>query len=126
MFKIIFHIFFSLAQQPNCSPDRLTVDVSRSHTITYTRQCPSKRVISSSQRPLPTQHTNIHSFSGIRTRDPNNQAAAGLRPPVLAILPTFLHMQCHSSDMFPFPLLRYLFLSRGNLCPVTKYTCTLV
>jgi hypothetical protein len=41
-------------------------------------------VISPSQRPLPTynietQETNIHALSGIRTRDPSNQAAADLR-----------------------------------------------
>ena len=30
------------------------------------------------RRPLPTQHTNIHAVSGIRTRDPNNRAGPGL------------------------------------------------
>jgi hypothetical protein len=31
------------------------------------------------QHNIETQQTNIHAFSGIRTRDPSNQAAADLR-----------------------------------------------
>jgi hypothetical protein len=31
------------------------------------------------QHNIETQETNIHAFSGIRTRDPSNQAAADLR-----------------------------------------------
>jgi len=66
-------IFFLEAQQLNLGLGRLTVVVSRSHTATYThihthnyththththtRQDSSERVISLSQRPLPTQHT---------------------------------------------------------------------
>jgi hypothetical protein len=52
------------------------------HTHTDTRYDSSRWVISPTQRPLPTQDNttykhNIHSPSGIRTRDPSNQAAAG-------------------------------------------------
>jgi len=62
-------------------PGLLTVEVSRSHIIrhTHTRWDSSERVISSSQRPLPTkqtQETNVHSLSGIRSAIP---AAARLR-----------------------------------------------
>jgi hypothetical protein len=32
------------------------------------------------QHNIETQERNIHSLSGIRTRDPRNQAAADLRP----------------------------------------------
>jgi hypothetical protein len=32
------------------------------------------------QHNTQTQETNIHGLSGIRTRDPNNQAAADLTP----------------------------------------------
>jgi hypothetical protein len=31
------------------------------------------------QHNIETQETNIHALSGIRTRDPSNQAAAGVR-----------------------------------------------
>jgi hypothetical protein len=44
---------------------------------------PLEREISPSQRPLPTQHTthetNIPSLSGVRSRDPSNQAVSDLR-----------------------------------------------
>jgi hypothetical protein len=55
------------------------------HTHTYTHpEGSSERVISSSQRLLPTntrqiQKRNIHAISKIRTRDPSNRAAADLR-----------------------------------------------
>jgi hypothetical protein len=58
-------------------------------THTDTRWDSSGRVISPTQRPLPTQdnttytqETNIHVLRGIRTGDPGNQAAADprLRP----------------------------------------------
>ena len=75
----------SKAQQPNWGLGRLNVYISRSHTHarTHTPQDSSEHVISSSQRPLPTQHiinteTNIHSLGGIRTRNSNNRAAADL------------------------------------------------
>jgi hypothetical protein len=45
-----------------------TSDELVSETSTYT-----------GQHNIETQETNIHTFSGIRTRDPSNQAAAGLR-----------------------------------------------
>jgi hypothetical protein len=67
---------FPMALQPNSALGRLTVDVSKSHTIGHTRththtrahtharthahahtRCgPSEQVISSSQTPLPAQH----------------------------------------------------------------------
>jgi hypothetical protein len=83
-------IFFSVAQQPNSGLDRLTVAVSRSHTIRHThthththiRYDSSKRVISSSQRPLPTQQiqeTNINAPGEIQTHNPSKQTAACLR-----------------------------------------------
>jgi len=50
----------------------------------HNKQESSERVISSSQRPLPTQHTtntvkNIHALSSIRTRDSSNREAADQR-----------------------------------------------
>jgi hypothetical protein len=43
-------------------------------------------MISPSKRPVPTQQTNIHAFSRIRTRDPNNQATThALHRPVTGI-----------------------------------------
>ena len=50
-----------VALQPNSGPGRHTVEISRSHTIRHTRarQDSSERVISSSQRPLPTQQTQV-------------------------------------------------------------------
>ena len=59
-------LLFSVAQQPNSDPGRLVVVVFRfnkikhrqthTHTHTHTRYDPSVQVISSSQKPLPTQH----------------------------------------------------------------------
>ena len=46
---------------------------------TRTRQDSSGRVIRSSQRPLPTQQTNLHALSGIRNCSLSNQEAADLR-----------------------------------------------
>ena len=86
--------FFSMAQHPNLGLGRHTVGVYRSHTDAHTHpqthththtqnlQDSPERVISLSQRPLPTQHTrvtNIHAPSRIRTRNPSSQAAADLR-----------------------------------------------
>ena len=56
--EIIVYRFLSVVQQPNSDPGSLVVEVSRSHTHTRARWNSSGRVISSSQRPLPTQHTN--------------------------------------------------------------------
>jgi hypothetical protein len=59
-------------------------EVSRSHTTThYSRQDPSRRVISSSQRPLPdytqqTQQTDIHVPGEIRTHNLSRRAAPDL------------------------------------------------
>jgi len=51
------------------------------HTHTHTQQDTSETMISSSQTPLPTQQTqqmNINALSGIRNRDPTNQASTVL------------------------------------------------
>jgi hypothetical protein len=74
----------SVAQQLNSDLGRLTVEASSSYIIrhTQTRWDSSVSVISSSQRPLPTQYTketDIHAVSAIRTRDPRNQANAEFR-----------------------------------------------
>jgi len=49
----------SEVQQPHSFPGRLIVEVSRSHTIRHAKcgRSSLERLISSSQRPLPTQHT---------------------------------------------------------------------
>jgi len=61
-------------------------DQTQSHTLTHThtRQDVSARVISTSQRTLPTLLTvnkskNFPAVSGIRTRDFSSRAAADLR-----------------------------------------------
>jgi len=70
---------------PNAGQDLIIHEVSRSHTTTHhSRQDPSGRVISSSQRPLPdnTQHsqkTNFHAPGGIRTNDLSRPAVEDLR-----------------------------------------------
>jgi hypothetical protein len=67
----------SVAQQPNSILNRLIVEVSRSYNYdTYTTGRTLKHVISSSQRPLPTQQTDIYAVSEIRTRDPSHQVVA--------------------------------------------------
>jgi hypothetical protein len=60
---------------------------THTHTHTHTWYDSFERVISSSQRPLPTKlptnsESYIHSTSGIRTCDPSSEAAADqvLRP----------------------------------------------
>jgi hypothetical protein len=80
------YFFFcaATAQRGRRSPP---VEVSRSYTIrhTHTHQWDSSvPVISSLRRPLPhntqqTQETNNYVLGQIRTRGPNNQAAAQLR-----------------------------------------------
>jgi hypothetical protein len=81
----IFYIFLSVAQQPNSGLGRLSVDVSRSHTDTHTlgrtplNEWSARRRGRYLHNTKQTQETNIHDFSGIRTRDPSNQAASDLR-----------------------------------------------
>jgi hypothetical protein len=75
---------------------------ARAHT--YSRQDSTERVISCSQRLLPTQQTtetNIHALSGIQTCDPSNQAAEDicLRPHGYAVI-----LVCLFSLCFPGPL----------------------
>ena len=76
---------FFFVRQPSVGQSLLILEVSRSHTTTHhIRQDSSKRVISSSQRPLPdnTQHsqqTNIHDPGGIRTYSLSRREAADLR-----------------------------------------------
>jgi hypothetical protein len=67
---------FLTAQQPQWARDS-----SLSRLRDHTRQDPSGRVISPTQRPLPdnTQHskeTDIHAPGGFRTRNPSKQAVA--------------------------------------------------
>jgi hypothetical protein len=80
----ILTIYLFVVRQPRSGLGRLIVQVSISNTIkhTHNRWDSSERVITTSQRLLPTQQTkeaNIHVLSGIRTRDPNNLVAADLR-----------------------------------------------
>ena len=78
-------LFFLLARQPQLGQDPLFHEVTRSHTTTHhSRQDSSRKVISSSQRPLPdnSQHsiqTEIHASGGIRTHNFSRRAAADLR-----------------------------------------------
>ena len=52
------HAFvFTVAHQPYSGLGPLIVEVSKPHTDLHTRWFSYERVISSSQRPLPTQHT---------------------------------------------------------------------
>ena len=73
-----FHI--SVAQHSKRGLGRLTVEVSRSHTIrhththTQTRCDSSAPVISPSQRPLPTQHINTKDEHSRPQRDPNSRS----------------------------------------------------
>ena len=76
-------IFFPpVALRPNTINGLLTLEVSRSHTITqHSRQDSSGRGIGPSRRHLPdnTQHsqqTNIHSPSGIRTHNLSSRRPA--------------------------------------------------
>jgi hypothetical protein len=88
--------FLSVAPQPICGQGRPIVEVSISLTDTHSRWDSSERVISSSQRLLPTQQTqetNIHSLSGIQTHDPSNQTAEYLR------LTTHGHRKLHTKDV---------------------------
>jgi hypothetical protein len=70
--------------QSKSNPGLLIVKVYRSHTITHTHThthswCDySERMISPSQRPIPTvtqqtQQADIFAVSRIQTRDPSNQ-----------------------------------------------------
>jgi hypothetical protein len=71
------------------SPNRVlasTFEVSSSHTIRqaagllWTSDQPvAKASTYPRQHNVQTQDTNIHALSGIRSRDPSNQAAADLR-----------------------------------------------
>jgi len=87
LYKIVkdarFVCFFFWAQQPPVGQGVLIHEVSRSQTTTHhSRQDSSGRVISSSQRPDNTRHseqTNIHAPGGIRTHNLSRRAAADLR-----------------------------------------------
>jgi len=73
--------FFIYCARAQSGLGRLIVEVARLHTTRHTWQDTSETMISSSQRPLLTQQTqqmNISALSGIRTRDPTNQAATVL------------------------------------------------
>ena len=84
-FVLISHIVCFLARQPPAGQGLLIHEVSRrSRTTTlHSRLDLSRRVISSSQRPLPdnTQHsqkTDFHDPSGSRTHNLSRRAAADL------------------------------------------------
>ena len=79
----LFLLFFG--RQSKSGLSRLIFEVSRSHADTHNRQDSPERMISSSQRPLPTRHTtNTKDENGCRQwgfepRDSSSQAAANLR-----------------------------------------------
>jgi hypothetical protein len=77
-----------MAQQAISGLSRLTVEVYRSHTHTHTHTHTGRTPLNewSARRrdhylhnTQQTQETNIHVFSGIRTRDSRNRSAADLR-----------------------------------------------
>jgi len=65
---------FSVTQQPKSILSRLTVEVSRSHTIRHTQSvgllCTSDHFVKEVATCTATQETNINALSGIRNRDP--------------------------------------------------------
>jgi hypothetical protein len=74
-----------VAQHPYSGVGRLTVEVTRSHTQTYTVTLGRTLLDEGSARRgdlyLPTHnvHKNIHATCGIRTHNPSKRAAAELR-----------------------------------------------
>jgi len=96
--------FFPMALWSNAGHGLLIHEVYRSHTTTHhSRYGSSRRVISSSQRPLPdnTQHsqqTNVHATGGIRTHDLSRRAATdlNLRPRLLGSASIHTHTQTHT------------------------------
>ena len=80
--RLIQLFFFTMAQQPLVGQGVLIDQDSRSHSSTPHSE---GRVTIATQRPLTThstQQTDIHASGGIRTHNPNKQAAADprLRP----------------------------------------------
>ena len=79
---LIFCLF--LARQPSVGQGLLILEVSISHTTTHhRRQDSSGRMISSSQRPLPLQHTILTTDRYPCPRwdsNPQSQQANGRRP----------------------------------------------
>jgi hypothetical protein len=78
------YFMFSVAQQPKSSLGRLIGKVYRKHAVrdTHTREDSSGRVISSSQKPLPTQNTtNTREEHPCRQHDsnPRSQQSSGPR-----------------------------------------------
>jgi len=77
--------FLPVALWPNAGHGLLILEVSRSHTTTHhSRSDSSRRVISSSQRPLPdntqrSQQTNFHALGGLRTHNLSRRVAVDLR-----------------------------------------------
>jgi len=74
-----FMVFLYVVQQLNSGLDRLIVEVSsphtHTHTHTHTKYCSAERVISSSQRPLHTQHiSNRRHKHPCPQRDSNPQS----------------------------------------------------
>jgi hypothetical protein len=81
----LFIYFFYLGLFPHYWGFSSTNQVSWSHTthtvgLLWTSDQPVAEASSyTGQNNIETQETNIHALSGIRTRDPSNQAAADLR-----------------------------------------------
>ena len=111
-------IFFYLPRQPPEGQGLVIHEVSISHTQTHhTCQDSSRRVISSSQRPLPddkqlSQKTNIHAPGEIRTHSLSRRAVAELR------LRPRGHRDRHRMIMYGKITLDYV---RGNLGAMKEY-----
>ena len=103
--KCNFRASFSVAHQLNSAQCHLIFEASRSdaitHTHTHTRRDSSERVISSSDRPLPTQHTTNKTDEHPccqRDSNPQSQQSSGprrtpetTRPPGSPILVLLTH-----------------------------------
>jgi len=76
--------FVSVAQQPKSGLGHLIVEVSRTHRHKYTlgwtplNERSARHQGHCVHNTQQTQETNIHAFSGIRTRNPSNREAADL------------------------------------------------
>ena len=80
-----FLAFHSVTRQPYSDLGRIIFEVSRSHTIRHTHSVTllwtSDQLVAEGTT-YTTQFkrvTNIHALSGIRTHNPNNRLASGLR-----------------------------------------------
>jgi hypothetical protein len=77
-----FYLGLFLTTEVFPQPFRFLDDIQLTHTVglLWTSDQPIAEASTyTGQHNIETQETNIHALSGIRTRDPNNQAAADLR-----------------------------------------------